>query len=192
MGFTGSLVLTRTLVSLTDLDPVASYDAELVGRRDHDWQLAAVIGRAQGTSVWAAALVNATTAPVLIAVVDDSDTALLADSPGGHRWFAGLTAPNNTSTGTTAAPSDAVVVAIAGLAVAWAAEAGQSVDTEAVAEALCAADPDNRAAGQAMTEIMRNQISFIEISVMRVLAVPGQDAGSRWAYLGSKANTHFP
>jgi hypothetical protein len=52
-------------------------------------QLAAVPDHAQGTPGWAAALVHATTPPVLIADVSDSDAALLvADSPGGHRWSA--------------------------------------------------------------------------------------------------------
>lgn len=83
MGFTGSLILAHTPVPLTDLEPLTGHDAELVGRREDQWQLVAVDGHAPDTPGWAAALVEATAAPVLIAVVDDSDTALLlADSPG--------------------------------------------------------------------------------------------------------------
>jgi hypothetical protein len=86
---------------------------------------------------------NLDNAPVLIAVVSDSDTTLLlADSPGGHQWVARLNDLDNST------PSDAV----AGVAVAWGAEAGQTVDTETVREALCAADRDNRAADQAMLD----------------------------------------
>lgn len=78
------------------------------------------------------------------------------------------------------------VAATVEVAVAWAAEAGQSADADAVLDALCVADRDNRAADQAMidaagdiarmTEIIRNQISFIEVYVLRVLA------RSSWRY----------
>ena len=84
MGFTGSLILARTQVSLLDMDLLASHEAELVGRHDDHWQLAAVLGDFPDIPGLAAALVDATAAPVLIAVVGDSDTALLlADSPNG-------------------------------------------------------------------------------------------------------------
>jgi hypothetical protein len=48
-----------------------------------------------------------------------------------------------------------------------------------------------------MTEVVRNQISFIEVYVMRVLAVLGLavsvgDADSWWAHLTSQAHTHCP
>jgi hypothetical protein len=48
-----------------------------------------------------------------------------------------------------------------------------------------------------MTEIVRHQISFIEVYVLRVmavlgLAVPVQDTGSWWAHLASTADTHAP
>jgi hypothetical protein len=207
MGFTGSLILVRTPVPLTDLDPLAGQDVELVGRRADQWQLAAVDGHAQDTPDWAAALVDATIAPVLIAVVDDSDTALLlADSPGGHRWITVLNAPAD-SAGRAAVVDTRAMTAIAEEAVAWAAEAGQTVATAPVLEALCAADRDNRAADQAfsdaagdvaaMAEVVRNQISFIEVYVLRVLAVlglavPVGDAGSWWAHLASQAHTHCP
>ncbi len=93
------------------------------------------------------------------------------------------------------------------MVVAWAAEAGQTVDLEAVVEALCAADRDNRAADQAMTdaagdiarmsEIVRNHIAFIEVYVLRLLAtlglaIPTQDASSWWAHLANQANTYSP
>ena len=83
-----------------------------------------------------------------------------------------------------------------------AAEARQTVAAEPVLEALCATDRDNRAADQAfsdaagdvtaMTEVVRNQISFIEVSVLRVpavlgLSMPATEAGcgrtwpTRWS-----------
>jgi hypothetical protein len=204
MGFTGSLILAHTPVPLTELDPLAGQDVELVGRRDDHWQLAAVDGHAQDTPGWAAALVDATTTPVLIAVVDDSDTALLlADSPGGHQWITVLNAPAD-SAGRAAVADTRAMTAIAEQAVAWAAEAGQTVATEPVLEALRAADRDNRAADQAfsdaagdvaaMAEVVRNQISFVEVYVMRVLAVlgvavPVGDAGSWWAHVASQVPT---
>jgi hypothetical protein len=207
MGFTGLLILARTPVPLTDLDPLAGQDVELLGRRDDQWQLAAVDGHAQDTPDWAAALVDATTTPVLLAVVDDSDTALLlADSPDGHRWITVLNAPAD-SAGRAAVADTRAMTAIAESAVAWAAEAGHTAATEAVLEALCAADHDNRAADQAfndaagdveaMAEVVRTQISFIEVYVMRVLAVLGlavplQDAGSWWAHLATQAHTRRP
>jgi hypothetical protein len=206
MGFTGSLVLARTRTLLTDLKPVAGHNAELVGRRDDGWQLAAVhTGYTQDPLAWAAALVDATAAPVLIAAVSDSDTArLAADSPAGHRWIAVLNALVEGDSATTIS-SDAV--AIADMVVAWAAEAGQTADLEAVVEALCAADRDNRAADQAMidaagdiariSEIVRNHSAFIEGYVLRLLAtlglaIPAQDAGSWWAHLANQADTYSP
>jgi hypothetical protein len=207
MGFTGSLILAYTPVPLTDLDSVVGLDVELVGRRDDQWQLVAVDGHAQDTPGWAAALVDATTAPVLIAVVDDSDTALLlADSPDGHRWITVLNAPAG-SAGRAAVADVRAMTEIAEEAVVWAAEAGQTVTAEPVLEALCAADRDNRAADQpfsdaagdveAMTEVVRNQISFVEVYVLRVLAVlglavPVGDAGSWWAHLATQAQTRCP
>jgi hypothetical protein len=170
MGFTGSLILARTPVPLTDLDPLTGQDVELVGRRDDQWQLVAVDGHAPDTPGWAAALVEATAAPVLIAVVDDSDTALLlADSPDGHRWITVLNAPAG-SAGRAAVADTRAMTAIAEQAVMWAAEAGQTVAAESALEALCAADRDNRAADrafddaagdvEAMAAIVRNQIFF--------------------------------
>jgi hypothetical protein len=207
MGFTGLLILARTPVPLTDLDPLAGQDVEFLGRRDDQWQLTAVDGHTRDTPGWAAALVEATTAPVLIAVVDDSDTALLlADSPGAHRWITVLNPPAD-SAGRAAVADTRAMTAITEQAVAWAAEAGQTVTTEHVLEALCAADRDNRAADQAfddaagdikaMAEVVRTQISFIEVYVMRVLAVLGlavplQDAGSWWAHLATQAHTRRP
>jgi hypothetical protein len=131
--------------------------------------------------------------------VDDSDTALLlADSPRGHRWSALLTALVD------GAPAVATAIDVV---VAWAAEAGQTATAEAVAEVLSAAERDNRAAHQAwrtagddaaaMTEIVRrNQISFIEVYVLRVLdvlglAVPVQK-GTFWAYLAGQAHSPSP
>ena len=75
MGFTGSLILARTPDSLLDMDLLAPHEAELVGRHDDHWQLAAVHGDFPDIPRLAAALVDATAAPALIAVVDDSDTA---------------------------------------------------------------------------------------------------------------------
>jgi hypothetical protein len=207
MGFTGSLILARTSVPLTDLNPLAGQDVEFIGRRDDQWQLVAVAGHAQDTPGWAAALLDATTAPVLIAVVEDSDTALLlADSPGGHRWITVLNAPAD-SAGRAAVADTRAMTAIAQEAVVWAAEAGQTVTTEHVLKALRAADRDNRAADQAfddaagdveaMAEVVRNQISFIEVYVLRVLAVlglavPVAEAGSWWAHLATQAHTRYP
>lgn len=216
VGFTGSLILARTPLPLTNLDPLTGLEVELVGRRTDHWQLAAVPDRAQGTSGWAAALVaalvHATTAPVLIADVSDSDAALLmADSPGGHRWSALLNALVGNGPWATATGCAEAMAGIAEVVVSWAAEAGQTTTTEAVTEALSAADRDNRAADQAwrdaaraapvdvaaVTEIVRNQVSFIEVYVLRVLAtlglaVPVQDTGSWWAHLASKADTRSP
>lgn len=210
MGFTGSLILARTPQPLTDLGLLTGLDGELVGRRADHWQLA-VTDRAQGTPGWAAAFVDATAAPVLIADVSDSDTALLvADSPGGHRWSALLNALVDSGPWATTTPATAcsdAVAAVAEVVVAWAAEAGQTVTAEAVTEALSVADRDNRAADQAwrdaagdvaaMTEIVRNQVAFIEVYVLRVLAVlglavPVQDTSPWWAHLASQANTHSP
>jgi hypothetical protein len=206
MGFTGSLVLARTRTLLTDLEPVAGHDSELVGRRDDGWQLAAAhTGYTRDPLAWAAALVDATAAPVLIAAVSDSDTArLAADSPDGHRWVAVL---NALVEGDSAAAVSSDAAAIADVVVAWAAEAGQTVDLDAVVEALCAADRDNRSADQAMidaaddiarmSEIVHNHIAFIEVYVLRLLAtlglaIPAQDAGSWWAHLANKANHVLP
>ncbi|WP_246244344.1 hypothetical protein [Amycolatopsis pithecellobii] len=123
---------------------------------------------------------------MLIAVVDDSDTALLlADSPEGHRWITVLNAPADSG-GRAAVADSRAMTAIAGTAVAWAAEAGHTVTAEPVLEALCAADRDNRAADKAFSdaldagdfaatnEVVRNQISFIEVYVLRVLGVLGR------------------
>jgi hypothetical protein len=60
MGFTGSLILARTPVPLTDLDPLTGQDVELVDRRDVElvdrrddqWQLVAVAGHAPDTPGW--------------------------------------------------------------------------------------------------------------------------------------------
>lgn len=125
MGFTGSLILARTPDSLLDMDLLAPHEAaELVGRHDDHWQLATVIADFPDISGLAAALVEATTAPVLIAVVHDSDTALLlADSPQGHRWITVLNAPAD-SAGRAAVAGTRAMTAIAEAAVAWAAEAG--------------------------------------------------------------------
>lgn len=204
MGFTGSLILAHAPVRLTDLDAVAGRDVELVGRRNDQWQLAAADGHAQDTPCWAAALVEATTAPVLIAVVDDSDTALLlADSPGGHRWITVLNGPAD-SAGRAAVADVRAMTEIAEVAVAWSAETGQTVATKAVLAALCAADRDNRAADQAfndaagdveaMAEVVRNHIAFVEVYVMRVLAalglgVPVGDPDSWWAHLVTQAHS---
>jgi hypothetical protein len=206
MGFTGSLVLARTPVPLTDLQPLTGYDVEIVGSRDDQWQLVAFDAHAHDTPEWAAALVEATASPMLIAVIDDSDTALLlADSPAGHRWITVLNAPAD-SAGRAAVADIRAMTAIADTAVAWSAEAGYTADTEAVLDALCAADRDNRAADKAFGDaldqrdfaaaevVVRNQISFIEVYVLRVLAalgltVPVGDADSRWTHLATQAHT---
>ena len=111
------------------------------------------------------------------------------------------------SAGRAAVADTKAMTAIAEVAVAWAAEAGQAVASEPVLEALCAADRDNQAADQAMidaagdiatmTEVVRNQISFIEVYVMRVLAALGlavlvEDAGSWWAHLASQVDPRSP
>jgi hypothetical protein len=206
MGFTGSLVLARGRALLTDLESVTRHEVEVVGRRDDGWQLAAVhTGYTQDPLAWAAALVDATAAPVLIAAVSDSDTArLAADSPDGHRWIAVLNALVEDA---SAAAVSSHAAAIADVVVAWAAEAGQTIDIEAVVEALCAADRDNRTAGQAMidaagdiarmSEAVRNHIAFIEVYVLWLLAtlglaIPAQNAGSWCAHLTNQANTHSP
>lgn len=204
MGFTGSLILTRTQTPLTDVEPLAGLEVELVGRRVDHWQLAAIDGHLPDVPGCAAALVDATAAPVMIAVISDSDTALLlADSPGGHQWITVLNAPAD-SAGRAAVADIRAMTAIAETAVAWAAEAaGHTVDTDAVLEVLCAADRDNRAADEAFShaldahdfaaadEVIRNQISFIEVYVLRVLAVLGFAVpvpdGSWWAHLASQA-----
>lgn len=209
MGFTGSLILARTPDSLLDMDLLTPHEAELVGRHVDHWQLATVLGDFPDIPGLAAALVDATAAPVLIAVVDDSDTALLlADSPEGHRWITVLNAPAD-SAGRAAVADSRAMTAIAETAVAWAAEAGHTVTTEPVLEALCAADRDNRAADKAFSdaldagdfaathEVVRNQISFIEVYVLRVLAVlglsmPAAEAHSWWAHLASQVDTHSP
>jgi hypothetical protein len=207
MGFTGLLILARTEAPLTDLYPLAGHGAELVSRRHDHWQLAAVAGHTEDTPDWVAALVETTAAPVLIAAVDDSDTALLlADSPEAHRWISVLGAPAD-SAGRAAVADIRAMTAIAEVAVAWAAETGRTVATEPVLEALCAADRDNQAADQAMinaagdvatmTEVMRYQVSFIEVYVMRVLAMLGlpvlvEDAGSWWAHLAAQVDTRSP
>lgn len=67
MGFTGSLVLTRTQTALTDLDPLTGLEIELVGHRADHWQLAAIDGHLPDLPSRAAALVNATAAPALVA-----------------------------------------------------------------------------------------------------------------------------
>ncbi|PXY18319.1 hypothetical protein [Prauserella flavalba] len=203
MGFTGSLILTRTQTPPTVLEPLAGLEVELVGWRVDHWQLAAIDGHLPDVPGCAAALVDATAAPVLIAVISDSDTALLlSDSPGGHQWITVLNAPAD-SAGRAAVADIRAMTAIAETAVAWAAEAGHTADTDAVLEALCAADRDNRAADEAFShaldardfaatdEVIRNQISFIEVYVLRVLAVLGLAVpvpdGSWWAHLASQA-----
>jgi hypothetical protein len=204
MGSTGSLILARAPVPLTDLAPLAGHEVEPVGRRDDHWQLVAIDGHAPDTPGWAAALVDATTAPVLIAVVHDSDTALLlADSPGGHRWITVLNAPAD-SAGRAAVADTRAMTAIAETAVAWTAEAGHTTNIDTVLDALCAADRDNRAADTAFSDaldggdfaatnaVVRTQISFIEVYVLRVLAVLGLAVpvadGSWWAHLASQAH----
>ena len=209
MGFTGSLILARTPDSLLDMDLLAPHETELVGRHHDHWQLAAVLGDFPDIPGLAAALVAATAAPVLIAVVDDSDTALLlADSPHGHRWITVLNAPAD-SAGRAAVSDTRAMTAIAETAVAWAAEAGHTVAIDAVLTALCEADRDNRAADQAFSdaldagdfaathEVVRNQISFIEVYVLRVLAALGvavsvHDTSSWWAHLADQAHAPSP
>jgi hypothetical protein len=204
VGFTGSLILARSDAPLSDLAPLAGLDVAVVGRRSDRWQLAAVAEHAQDTAGWAAALVAPTTAPVLIAMVHDSDSALLlADSPGRHRWIAVLNALPDTGMRATVAHSTAMRP-IAQAAVAWAAEAGHTAATEPVLEALGAADRDNRAADKAFGDaldagdlaatarVARTQISFIEVYVLRLLAVLGLavpvPGGSWWAHLASQAH----
>lgn len=203
MGFTGSLALGRTSGPLIDL--MARPEAELIGRRD-DWQLAAVVGDVAEVPGRAAALVEDTAAPVLIAVIDDSDTALLvADSPGGHRWVTVLNAPDRA--GRAAVADTTAMTAIAKAALAWAAEAGHTLALQPVLDALCAVDVENRAVDRAwaaaagdvaaMSEIVRHQVSFIEVYVLRVLAalkvaVPVQDPASWWAHLANQAYTPSP
>ncbi|GAA5110718.1 hypothetical protein [Haloechinothrix salitolerans] len=209
MGFTGSLILARTPDLLLDMDLLTPHEAELVGRHVDHWQLAAVLGDFPDIPGLAAALVDATAAPVLIAVVDDSDTALLlADSPNGHRWITVLNAPAD-SAGRAAVADTRAMTAIAEAAVAWATEAGHTVATDAVLTALCEADRDNRAADQAFSdalnagdfaathEVVRNQISFIEVYVLRVLAALGvavsvQGTDSWWAHLADQAHAPSP
>ncbi|WP_414939740.1 hypothetical protein [Amycolatopsis sp. cmx-11-51] len=53
MGFTGSLILARTPDSLLDMDLLAPHEAELVGRHDDHWQLAAVHGDFPDVPGWA-------------------------------------------------------------------------------------------------------------------------------------------
>ncbi|MGH3495012.1 MAG: hypothetical protein ACRDRL_06610 [Sciscionella sp.] len=48
-----------------------------------------------------------------------------------------------------------------------------------------------------MTEVVRNQISFIVVYVLRVLAVlglavPVAETGSWWVHLASQEHTHAP
>jgi hypothetical protein len=209
MGFTGSFILARTPDSLIDMDLLAPHEAELIGRHDDHWQLAAVIGDFPDIPGLAAALVEATASPVLIAVVDDSDTALLlADSPDGHGWITVLNAPAD-SAGRAAVGDTRAMTAITEAAVAWAAEAGHTVATDGVVAALCEADRDNRAADRAFGdaldagdfaathEVVRNQISFIEVYVLRVLttlgvAVSVKDTGSWWAHLADQAHAPSP
>jgi hypothetical protein len=209
VGFTGSLLLARTPLPIAELHPLAGLEVELIGGRADGWQLAAITTElAQDTPGQVAALVTATTAPVLIAEIYDSDTALLhADSPEGHRWKALLN--TQVEDGPWARPTACTetITAIADIAVDWAAEAGQTTTIEAVTAALTAADRDHRAADQAMRdaagdaratiEIVRTQIPFIEVYVLRLLAVlglatPVQNTGSWWAHLARTADTHTP
>ena len=98
---------------------------------------------------------------------------------------------------------------IAEAAVLWAADAGHTVATDVVLTALCEVDRDNRAADQAFSdtlgagdfaathEVVRNQISFIEVYVLRVLVALGvavlvQDTGSWWAHLADQAHAPSP
>ncbi|MFC0112375.1 hypothetical protein [Kibdelosporangium aridum] len=142
-------------------------------------------------------------------MVDDSDTALLlADSPDGRRWITVLNGPSD-SAGRAAVADTRAMTAIAEAAVAWAAEAGHTVATGAVLTALCEADRDNWAADEAFSnaldagdfaathEVVRKQISFIEVYVLRVLTALGvvvsvQDTDSWWAHLASQANLAVP
>ncbi|MGH3495013.1 MAG: hypothetical protein ACRDQ1_17510 [Sciscionella sp.] len=88
---------------------------------------------------------DATTALVLVAVVENCATALLlADSPERHRWITVLNAPAD-SVGRAAVADSRAMTVIAEALVAWAGEAGQTVATEPVLEALCTADLDNQA-----------------------------------------------
>lgn len=81
--------------------------------------------------------------------------------------------------------------------------------TGPVLTALCEADPDNQAASQAFSDaldagdlaathdVVRNQIAFIEVYVLRVLAALGiavsvQDTSSWWAHLANQAHTPPP
>ena len=113
------------------------------------------------------------------------------------------------SAGRAAVADTSAMTAITETAVAWAAEAGHIVATDAVLTALCEADRDNRAADQAFSdaldagdfaathEVVRNQISFIEVYVLRVLAALGvavsvQGTGSWWAHLANQAHTPSP
>jgi hypothetical protein len=96
------------------------------------------------------------------------------------------------------------MTAIAEQAIGWAAEAGHTATREHVLAALCAADLDNQAADQTMTDaagdlaamgaVVRDQISFIEVYILRVQAALGltvtiEDTDSWWAYLANQAHT---
>lgn len=203
MGFTGLLILARTPAPLADVGPLAGLDVELIGRRADHWKFAAVDGYAYDTPRCAAALVDATAAPVLIADVDDSDTALLvADSPRRVRWSALLSALVSATPWGEAAECVEAMAAVAELAVGWAAEAGQVATAEALTQVLSAADRDGRAADQAwldaegdlaaMAAIVHDQISFVEVYVMRVLTVLGlavpTHEGSFWQHLARQAD----
>lgn len=101
--------------------------------------------------------------------------------------------------------ADTYETAVAGLLARRTTEGVFAVQPQTAA--LSAADRDHRAADQAMREaagdvaamtaIVRNQISFVEVYLLRVLAVLGlavpiRDAGSWWAHLARMADTHTP
>lgn len=119
------------------------------------------------------ALVDATTTPVVIAVVSNSDTALLpADSHDGHRWITVPNAPADNA-GRAAFADTRTITAAVETGVVSTTEAGHPA--EAVLEPLCAADPrTNRATNQRRSKPDGP-------------AVPVPD-GFWWAHLVSQAN----
>jgi hypothetical protein len=183
MAFTGLFILARTDAPLTDLGWAARLGVELLGRRDDGWQLAAVSGHLDDAPGWANTLVNITAAPALIVMITHSTTALLLGaSPDSPAWVCVLNAPPD-STAPAMVADAAAMSATAQEAVAWAAQAGHTVATDMVLDALSAAD---RASG--------NQATFVEVYVLRVLAVLGLAvsipvAMSWWAQPASQVDT---
>ncbi|MFI1993129.1 hypothetical protein [Actinoplanes sp. NPDC020271] len=134
MGYFGEILVARSVQPLAESSAIggtAVLDERELGS---GWRLAQLDGGVPGAL---AELTRLTGAPALSVFVIDSDTALVeAVSPAGSGWMAHLHPEHAAELGAPELELDTPEIVVR--AVAWAAEAGLSVDAGAVEAALSA------------------------------------------------------